>query len=741
MALSFSEVLTVTQRTAYVHQDRGDATAYDRYLASMDTSMRQKVALTAAHLVTRGTVADMGMGSGTGSHALACLYPGLRVVGVDINPEMVTRARQRYPLPNLGFQQGDIAGPCFPSESLDGILDSSVLHHVTSFSGYDPGAALRALQAQVQQLRPHGVLVVRDFVSPGEDSVVLELPDADGEGRDPRSCSTAELFRHFSTRFRPASACPGFELVELAHGGQGWARFATTHRLAAEFLLRKDYRADWEAEILEEYTYFTQEEFGAALAGLGLRLLASTPLRNPWIVRHRLEGRCRLTTPAGRALDFPPTNFVIVGERVPEGEGVRLEEGPAHPALGFLEREVYRRRDTGALRDLVRRPHAALDLLPWFRRDGEILVLVRQAYPRPLLTCSQASGGMLDGSRPGGYVTEPLSVLLRDRPAGQTVERALQERAGLEPGALRGVVQGSRFYPSPGGTLEEVQAVLVEVDPLEVEARPAGVSGFSTSGRVSAVEASQLLRAAQVGGLPDARLEMHIYELLGSVGRSPGAWIGALPELAEAAEPLEVCPLAGLLSRPRRRVWEALGPGDAGFLDVPCAEFREWSARGTLLYRVPLEYAVPRSRSLHTVACAVLVRQGDRILLGLDDDDLPAAQAFQGHSELLVAPAWRLPRDVLDLPAARAWVCERLRGEHGVVAGRLCDLGGRYHPSLGVSPEAVYPMAVEVRSSSGGPRPLRFVPLMEVLENLDRLPDGHLRVVARRAAHALGLIG
>ncbi|MHC4393723.1 MAG: class I SAM-dependent methyltransferase, partial [Planctomycetota bacterium] len=83
---------------AYEGQDRGAGDAYERYLAGMDASMRQKVALTAAHLLCEGELADMGMGSGTGSHALASLYPDLLVIGVDINPEMVERATKRYPL-------------------------------------------------------------------------------------------------------------------------------------------------------------------------------------------------------------------------------------------------------------------------------------------------------------------------------------------------------------------------------------------------------------------------------------------------------------------------------------------------------------------------------------------------------------------------------------------------------------------------------------------------------------------
>src|SRR5687767_1533212 len=124
------------ETTGYSAQARGGLAAYERYLAGMDSSMRQKVALTAAHLLCEGRIADMGMGSGQGSHALAALYPRLEVVGVDIDATMVELARQRYQLGNLTFVAGDIGRPVFPPGSVDGIFDSSVLHHVTSFGGY-----------------------------------------------------------------------------------------------------------------------------------------------------------------------------------------------------------------------------------------------------------------------------------------------------------------------------------------------------------------------------------------------------------------------------------------------------------------------------------------------------------------------------------------------------------------------------------------------------------------------------
>src|SRR6187399_614077 len=128
-----SSQVTLRRRMSdrYEGQHRGGDDAYERYLSGMDRSMRQKVAVTAAHLLGEGTVADMGMGSGSGTLALAALYPRVRVVGVDVNPEMVERARSKHVLENLSFVQGDIAARVFDADKLDGIFNSSVLHHVT----------------------------------------------------------------------------------------------------------------------------------------------------------------------------------------------------------------------------------------------------------------------------------------------------------------------------------------------------------------------------------------------------------------------------------------------------------------------------------------------------------------------------------------------------------------------------------------------------------------------------------
>ncbi|WP_437647047.1 methyltransferase domain-containing protein [Sorangium sp. So ce362] len=771
-------------------QRRDDLSAYARYLAAMDASMRQKVALTAAHLLCEGRVADMGMGSGQGSAALAQLYPRLEVIGVDIDPAVIELARRAHRHPNLSFQLGDIATAVFPPESLDGIFDSSVLHHVTSYGGYRHANAADALAAQVEQLAPGGVLVVRDFVDPGPEPVLLDVPADDGDdGPDPRSASTAALLDRFAGEFRSLSPEPGFPLARVAPAPSGalpaprpgWRRYRLTHKHAVEFLLRKDYRADWEAEVKEEYTYFSQAQFEALFARLGLRVLSSTPLRNPWIVRNRFAGRFELRDAAGARLPCPPTNYLIVGEKVKAGQGVAFGLRPAEGPPRFLRIEHHQDRATGWVFDLAARPHPTLDILPFFFAGETAYVLARTSYPRPIAHACREETPPLDGSGPADYLAEPIAVVQSEFPVGHTVERALERAAGVRAAAIQRMIPGTTYYPSPGGILEEVRSMLVEVEPTFVNAPSEDVSGFATSGRIRAIEARQLLRAAQVGGLPDARLELNVYDLLARFGLPFGPWIGddiALPEgradppgggAAGAADAgvggdggavavVRPTSLRALLERPSRRRFSRVDPSaSTGFLEVRRARFEELAEGGAVVAARELEYVVPRPLGALTVSTTLLARApSGEVLLGVDDHDLPAAQSFSGSSELLVAPAWRLPRSARTLADAEAFVRTRLRVEYGVEAGEAVELGGAYRPSPGLTPELVQPLAFVVTAVAAeapaapaaaaprvAPAPvpdrrLYWVPLTELVAGREHLPDGHLRVVALRAAHALG---
>jgi hypothetical protein len=154
--------------------------------------------------------------------------------------------------------------------------------------------------------------VIRDFVDPGPKTVLLDLPTGDGQpGDDPRTCSSAALFRRFAREFRLLSPQRGFAYEEVAGAPTGRVRFRLSHKLAAEFVLRKDYRTDWESETQEEYTYFTQAQFedlfrAAGLARAGLDP-GPQPVDRPQPVRGQVRAleriRCAARVPGDELRD------------------------------------------------------------------------------------------------------------------------------------------------------------------------------------------------------------------------------------------------------------------------------------------------------------------------------------------------------------------------------------------------------------------------------------------------------
>ncbi|MCA9777837.1 MAG: SAM-dependent methyltransferase, partial [Candidatus Eremiobacteraeota bacterium] len=512
----------------------------------------------------------------------------------------------------------------------------------------------------------------------------------------------------------------GFEYREVGCEEAGWRGFELDRVHAVEFVLRKDYTADWETEVLEEYTYFTQAEFEESFRRQRLRILASTPLRNPWIVTNRFEGQFRLRSLEGALLEFPPTNYLIVGEKVEPDEDVVFEPVAESEPLGYLEFCHFLHLETGAVRDLIRRPNATLDVIPYYREQGEVFVLARKSYPRPLLgLCAER----LDGALSPTYVTEPIVVTQGDKPIAQTVEEALARRAGIPSGALKRFHFGSTTYPSPGGLQEEVRAVFVEVEPT--------LASEGTE-RVRAVAARQLLRAAQVGGLPDARLELHICELLGWLEEPLGSWIGEQLCLAVQSPPEEA--LATLPDSPPRRAFERHERG-GDFLELGCRAFEGRSYSGKVVDTVTLEYCRPRRLSLHTAAVILLWKTEAEIFVGLVDEDFPAAQCFRGHSNLWVTPAWRLPESLTNLDEMETFTRERIEEEHGLKAPAFFTLGGPYYPSPGATPEIVYPLACQIEG--GQAVGIRWVSMSYLMESFSALRDGHLKTLLSRASRAV----
>ncbi len=730
--------------------------------------MQQKIALTTAHFPVVGTIADMGSGSGSGTFDLARLYKNLKLVGVDINPVTVEYSKNHYKAANLIFEVGDIAETVFAANSLDAILDSSVLHHVTSFNDYDLALIEKTLKNQVAQLKPGGILIIRDFVVPdgAKKLIFIDLPTNDGkDAGEIRELSTAALFEIFARDFRCSlnkNSPVGY--VEFDSPRPDFRRFQTTLRYAAEFVLRKNYRDHWSPELIEEYTYYSQKDFEEIFRKENLRIVVAQPLWNPWIVENRFVDKFYLADADEKSLVFPPTNFLIVGEKIGAGEGVRLSEkvrtadddsrfaldageSPALPA--FLRLKFYRHKQTNQIYELAERPHPTIDFLPWFETaNGQLFVLAKKDFPRPIVNARNDKPN-LNRANYSGYLTEPISAIsdfespVSDSQKLKTavpepILEILKKRADIAENEILETSDSQIYFTSAGGIDERVESFLVKIAPFEKEPQAIeNYTKFKTAGAVRELDALQILRAAHVGGMFDARLEINIYRLLRKLNRPAGAWIGA--EIAPSTQKFSGR-IETDFETETRTAFEEIKAAENQFLQLCKSAFVEADARENEISHAEFEYVVPKNFSKNTVAAIPFVRTESGVLIGIEFRDLPAPQRFVGNSNLACVPAWRLPFEVEHKFELENFLRGKFMKDFNASFKKFWELGGSYFTSAGITPEIVYPAAVELNADERSATDLKFFHLTHLLESAEKIRDAHLLILLKRLGHALGFL-
>jgi SAM-dependent methyltransferase len=507
------------------HPARGDVDAYQRYFAGMDASMDQKAGFLSAHLLTDpgARILDLGCGSGALSARMAALAPNARVMGIDIDACTIAQATAAHALPNLDFAVGDAAAAWEPA---DAVVSCSLLHHVYTYAPrpYDDTSAATALRAHVASLRPGGLLVVRDFCRDGapDETCILDLSD------EPASdgISDAALLRDFAVRARPLDPLgSGFPLEELGAPQAGWRRFRLHRHWSAEFLLRKDYREDWEAELREEYAFWPLHRFADVVEEAGARVIHATTIHNPWVVRNRFEGRARRMDEHHRPLPWPSTNMVLVAQRVAYGQALRLRHRRLDSALpSYLRLSAWRdpAQPDGETLDLVQRPTGAVDFLPYAMADGRLRVLARNGWPRPALVMMGRGSGIATEIR-SGHVVEMISLASDGAdPAADFQSRSgLNLPVGVRPEPIL------TFLPSAGLVDEVARAFVIPLDDLPPRGPAPPPPGQTLDcGVLQSFDAAGLLRAAEVGMLPEGRLELTIRALFHRLEQGAGRWVG-----------------------------------------------------------------------------------------------------------------------------------------------------------------------------------------------------------------------
>jgi arsenite methyltransferase len=142
----------------------GEYSALKGYEAEADLGLGCGMPTRHAGLEAGHTVVDLGSGAGNDAFvALKEVGPGGRVIGIDMTPAMVNRARElalKRGAANLEFLQGEIGNIPLPDATADRVLSNCVLNLVPDKAG--------AFNEIRRILKPGGRFSISDIVLEGE---------------------------------------------------------------------------------------------------------------------------------------------------------------------------------------------------------------------------------------------------------------------------------------------------------------------------------------------------------------------------------------------------------------------------------------------------------------------------------------------------------------------------------------------------------------------------------------------
>jgi ubiquinone/menaquinone biosynthesis C-methylase UbiE len=162
---------------------------YDRVMALTMREPRWRPQLAAAVLegIADGdVVVDVGCGTATLAIDLAARRPGVRVIGVDGDPQVLGLARAKPGAERVELREGDATALPLEDDSAAAVVCSLLLHHLP------PAPKSAALREAHRVLRPGGILHIADWGRPADPFAVagfsmLQLFDGREGTRDHRT--------------------------------------------------------------------------------------------------------------------------------------------------------------------------------------------------------------------------------------------------------------------------------------------------------------------------------------------------------------------------------------------------------------------------------------------------------------------------------------------------------------------------------------------------------------------------
>lgn len=723
-----------------------DEASRQKTVIDLPEFIQQKAALISAHflLPSGSRIVDMGCETGEVTYVLALLNPRTEIVGIDRDEKAIEFARKTYKLPNLAFRRSDIAIEDFEDESLDGIINSNILHGVYSAGGYNQSDVTQLLEKQIHKLKPGGIMVIRDYMMPPEGELVLmEMPDTPGTGKTPQQMSEAELLILFSQSARPlpSGGCEGFFIEELKPKREGTRLFRLPHKWAVEFIHRKNSRADWDKEIRQEYTFFNWQDYRREFARIGMRMTFSAPYWNPWVVKNCFKGRFQLYAQDGKALSYPATNYFIVAQKVTDKQSLLLEERrPSQKPVGDLQIMTVRDKKTGEVHELVKRPGEHCDIIPYrITSDNRLMVFVRSGYPRPIVNAVMRGSHNLDGKKWSGHLIEPVTMDTETMSTDAEANRRMifdhvRHYAGLRPKSEESWYLGETYFPSPDRIDEVIEPVFVEVEnPYKTSWPLAAEKGavFTELGTMTELDGADIILASQVGLLPEPRLEMYVFDLMTRHNIPFPRWIGdGLPKLPGQA--IKTYEPDDLLEDAEKAEFEDAKTGAVRLKPVKAVFVEEGkvgrSTRG--LSAQDIEFVVTDDGVENIAVVLPITRDWDNnLLVALEPKIMPVPNRIGGDGAMLNAPSFVLPGDVRTVDDARAFIA----GKFSVPVDQVLPLGESYFTHVGVTPQRIYPFTVASAAEASNGSIMRYTMIKKISRwaKFSRLSKDSIKLLAR----------
>ncbi len=658
-------------------------------------------------------ILDSGCKDGMMTYVMAALKPDINFIGLDIDASRIRQAQKNYRLKNLTYKLGNIYTD-LTEDTYDAIVDSFFLHEIYSASFFNERLIELALQKQYKSLKNGGTLIIRDYLNPvSHEYVLIEFTDTGASGDTFETYSEADLLVWFSENARASSLKDGltgndcgFFLEELPPNFPRTRLFRIPEKWAHEFILRKDNRERLKEELSKEYAFYSESDFQKHFAALGARLTYSAPNWDEGFLKARYTGKIRLYDESGNKLGPPPTNHIMVVNKIAERTSQAVQERrTSRTRSGSVYLRTVRDERTGGISDIICRDLEFAEVLPFrITQDGRLKVYLHEGVPRGLANAVPRVGKNLDGRKWSGHMIEPIGVdaelvLPLKEQGNNELQIFSRTHVGLRPSLDARLLEGGGFYPDPNRIDERVLTYFYRVEdyhePFDVKESLKDIEGYSSKGTIREFDAQDILNAISVGLIPTSRLEIQIISLFQLLGMKAEVW-GEMPiQISEIPvdETLNISQIMKGYSLNDDRFKPVRG--EAGQIrliqSIFVEEGREENGAVAGLSARELEFAVQEDSTINTAVVLPLVKNlNGEVMAGVVSQYLPVPQRFSNSGHTVTLPSFNLPKDVTDLEAARHYIAK----QYDVKPEYVARMGESYFTHIGVTPHRVYPFVV-----------------------------------------------